>query len=106
MADNAALVSLIGSKMQLTAQHVLPPLVKAQQLRNVIMSGNCGGCQYVKQVACICNQGIPYTSYISRVLYFAETGKSWFYEVFAVFNFADRYVCLVPRLAKSNFRGF
>ena len=37
------------------------------------------------------------------ILYFAETGKSWFYKVFI---FADGYVGLVPRRAESNFHGF
>ena len=30
---------------------------------------------------------VPYTSYISWVLYFAETGKRWFYGIFTVFIF-------------------
>ena len=49
---------------------------------------------------------VPYTSYISRVLYFVETGKSVFYRILVVFIFAERYMDLVPRLAESNFHSF
>ena len=44
---------------------------------------------------------VPYTSYISRVLYFVETGKSWFYKIFAVLIFMNghrltKYATLNP----------
>ena len=42
-------------------------------------------------------------SYILRVLYFAETSKSWFSEIFVAFIFVDGYVDFVPRCAESNF---
>ena len=42
-------------------------------------------------------------SYISRVFYFTETGKTWFHEISAVFNFAGGCVGLVPRRTESNF---
>ena len=35
-----------------------------------------------------------------------ETGKSWFHEIFTVFNFVDGCVGLVPRCTESNFRGY
>ena len=41
------------------------------------------------------------------VLYFTETGKSWFYEIFlVVFNFSDGCVGLVLRCTESNFHGY
>ena len=40
------------------------------------------------------------------VLYFVETGKSCFYEIFVAFILVDGYVELVPRRAESNIRGF
>ena len=39
--------------------------------------------------------------YTVYVLYFAEMGKSLYYETFAVFNFADWCVGLVPRHTES-----
>ena len=48
-----------------------------------------------------------HTTFVYRIrLIFRETGKSWFYEIFVVFNFADGYVGLVPRRTESNFRGY
>ena len=40
------------------------------------------------------------------VLYFAETGKSWFYEIFVVFFFTDRCVGLIPSLVPSLIPSF
>ena len=41
------------------------------------------------------------TPYILQGFYFAETGKSWFGEIFV-----DGCVGLVPRRTESNFRGY
>ena len=42
-------------------------------------------------------------SHILRVLYFTETGTSWFCVIFVSFIFVDVYVDFVPRCAESNF---